>query len=76
MATYAWPAADKRTLIGARVPRVDGPQKTTGVAKYAYDINRPGMLYAKLVTSPHAKARHTAPSPRENLPRAFRVRMS
>lgn len=51
-----WPPAEKRRLIGKRIDRLDGPEKTTGTAKYSYDINRPGMLYAKLVTSPHAKA--------------------
>jgi len=51
-----WPAAEKRALIGKRIDRVDGPTKTTGAAKYSYDINPPGLLWAKLVTSPHAKA--------------------
>jgi xanthine dehydrogenase YagR molybdenum-binding subunit len=52
-----WPPADKRRLIGTRIDRIDGPAKTTGTAKYSFDINRPGMLYAKLVISPYAKAR-------------------
>src|SRR5687767_1907730 len=56
MAKVDWPAADKRSLIGKRISRIDGPLKTTGVAKYSYDINRPQMLWAKLVTSPHPKA--------------------
>lgn len=56
MAKIDWPAADKRTHIGKRIDRLDGAAKATGAAKYSYDINRPGMLWAKLVTSPHAKA--------------------
>jgi len=56
MANAKWPTADKRTLIGKRIDRVDGPLKTTGTAKYSYDVNRQGMLWAKLITSPHAKA--------------------
>jgi xanthine dehydrogenase YagR molybdenum-binding subunit len=56
MAKIDWPAADKRSLIGKRITRVDAPLKTTGAAKYSYDINRPGMLWAKVVTSPYAKA--------------------
>ncbi|HXJ55766.1 MAG TPA: xanthine dehydrogenase family protein molybdopterin-binding subunit [Verrucomicrobiae bacterium] len=56
MAKVDWPAADKRTLLGKRISRVDGPAKTTGAAKYSFDINRPGMLWAKLVTSAHPKA--------------------
>jgi len=54
-AKYAWP--DKRRLLGTRVSRVDGPQKTTGRAKYSYDITRPGMIYGKILRSPHAHAR-------------------
>jgi xanthine dehydrogenase YagR molybdenum-binding subunit len=56
MVKVDWPAQDKRTYIGKRISRIDGPLKTTGAAKYSYDINRPGMLWARLVTSPHAKA--------------------
>ncbi|MEY2408717.1 MAG: xanthine dehydrogenase YagR molybdenum-binding subunit [Verrucomicrobiota bacterium] len=56
MAKIDWPAPDKRSLLGKRISRIDAPQKTTGAAKYSYDINRPGMLWAKLVTSPHPKA--------------------
>jgi xanthine dehydrogenase YagR molybdenum-binding subunit len=56
MAKVAWPPADKRSLIGKSIDRVDGPVKTTGAAKYSYDINRPEMLWAKPVWSPHAKA--------------------
>src|SRR5256885_7692384 len=57
MAKPQWPAAEKRALIGKRISRVDGPVKTTGVAKYSFDINRPGMLWAKVVTSPHPRAK-------------------
>src|SRR5262245_53158077 len=56
MAKVDWPAPEKRVLLGKRIDRADGPAKTTGAAKYSYDINRPGMLWAKLVTSPHPKA--------------------
>lgn len=56
MAKVDWPLAGKRLHIGKRYDRVDGPQKSTGAAKYSYDINRPGMLWAKLITSTHAKA--------------------
>ena len=60
MAEYKWPDADKRTLIGKRISRVDGPDKVSGKAKYSYDINRPGMLWGKMVRCPHAHARITA----------------
>ena len=56
MANVAWPAEGERQVIGERIPRVDGPAKVTGAAKYSYDINRPDMLWGKLVTSPKAHA--------------------
>src|SRR5437868_13278180 len=60
MAKVDWPEKEKRTYIGKRISRIDGPLKTTGAAKYSFDINRPNMLWAKLVTSPYAKAEVTA----------------
>lgn len=33
-------------VIGARVPRIDGPLKTTGTARYSADYNFPGLVYA------------------------------
>lgn len=57
MVNPAWPSSDKRKLIGRRISRVDGPVKVTGTAKYTHDISRPGMLYAKILPSPHAAAR-------------------
>ena len=57
---YSWPAQDQRRIMGKRVPRIDGAMKASGRAKYSYDIARPGMLYAVLVTSPHAHAKLTS----------------
>ncbi|PYT05154.1 MAG: xanthine dehydrogenase family protein molybdopterin-binding subunit, partial [Acidobacteria bacterium] len=57
MAEYKWPDADKRTFIGKRISRIDGAQKVSGRAKYSMDINRPGMLFGKIVRSPHAHAK-------------------
>src|SRR4051812_548379 len=47
------------TAIGgaATIARRDAPEKLTGVVKYAGDIQFPGMLQARLVTSPYASAR-------------------
>lgn len=59
MAKVAWPAPDRRKNIGARISRIDAPAKTTGAAKYAYDMNLEGMLYAKIYQSPHALAKVT-----------------
>jgi len=60
MADYHWPPADKRSLIGKRISRIDGPWKASGSAKYSFDINRPGMLYGKMVLSEHAHAKLAA----------------
>ncbi|HEX8494608.1 MAG TPA: xanthine dehydrogenase family protein molybdopterin-binding subunit [Pyrinomonadaceae bacterium] len=47
----------KLSVIGKRTPRVDGRAKVTGTARYTADVRLPGMLYARLVTSPHPHAR-------------------
>lgn len=46
MATDSLPHA---SIIGAVVPRIDGPLKTTGTARYACDHNIPGLAHAVLV---------------------------
>ena len=57
MANYNWPKQGTASLIGKSHTRLDGMMKATGAAKYAYDIVRPNMLYAHVVTCdiPHAK---------------------
>ena len=57
---YDWPEAGERKLIGQRISRVDGPAKTSGKAKYTYDVKLPGMLYAMVLGSPYAHAKITA----------------
>ena len=57
MPDYRWPEKDKRNVIGKRIDRLDGMTKASGEAKFSFDIKRPGMLYAALLTSPHAHAR-------------------
>ena len=57
MADYKWPEAEKRTLIGKRISRLDGPHKVSGKAKYNSDVNRPNMLYGKVLRSPYAHAK-------------------
>jgi xanthine dehydrogenase YagR molybdenum-binding subunit len=53
----SWPPVADRSLIGKSIKRLDGPAKTQGSAKYAYDIARPGLLYGRLLGSPHPHAR-------------------
>ena len=46
---------------GARLePRIDGIEKVTGAARYAADVSRPGMLWAKVLRSPLPHARIVA----------------
>ena len=44
-------------VVGTRPPRHDAPDKLTGRALFGPDTNLPGMLYGKMVRSPHAHAR-------------------
>ena len=44
-------------IIGKPQPRVEGLSKATGKAEYTSDITFPGMLYCRLLRSPHAHAR-------------------
>ncbi len=43
--------------IGKRLDRVDALDKVTGRETYAWDMKMPGMLYSKVLLSPHARAR-------------------
>ena len=52
---HPWP--ERPAILGGSIKRLDGPLKAQGRAKYAYDLNRPGMLHARIVRSPHAHAR-------------------
>ena len=52
----SWGEASQSRLIGKRVTRLSGKEKVTGKAKYTYDINRPGMLYARILRSEVAHA--------------------
>jgi xanthine dehydrogenase YagR molybdenum-binding subunit len=51
------PPNEKLNVIGKPTPRLDGRAKVTGAAKYTADVKLPGMLYARMVTSPHPHAR-------------------
>ncbi len=44
-------------VVGTRPIRHDGYDKVTGRARYAADIHLPGMLYGKILRSPHSHAR-------------------
>ncbi|MGQ4807302.1 putative xanthine dehydrogenase molybdenum-binding subunit XdhA [Candidatus Entotheonellaceae bacterium PAL068K] len=44
-------------VVGTRPIRHDGAEKVTGQAHYGADVRLPGMLYGKILRSPHAHAR-------------------
>ena len=57
--------------VGKRVPRrIDGVQKAGGSARYTMDIQLPGMLYMRFLTSPfpHAVIKSMDTSKAEALP--------
>jgi 4-hydroxybenzoyl-CoA reductase subunit alpha len=58
------------SVIGKRVPRIDGRAKVTGEAKYAADYEFPGMLWCKILRAPyaHAKILNVDTSRAERLP--------
>src|SRR5215467_16365093 len=53
----AWDAEARLSVVGQPEPRLEGPEKVTGRARYCYDVRLPGMLHAAVVSSPHAHAR-------------------
>jgi CO/xanthine dehydrogenase Mo-binding subunit len=50
-------AGSEHGIIGASVPRKEGRDKVTGVARYVDDIRMPGMLYGATVRSKIARGR-------------------
>ena len=75
MAEYSWPTKEKSQAIGKRVKRLDGPEKSTGKAKYTYDINLKNMLIAKGLGCPHASCtiRSIDPEPAKKVPGVVEV---
>src|SRR5512140_3827248 len=47
----------KLKIVGTRPIRPDGVDKVTGRARFAADYSLPGMLFGKVLRSPHAHAR-------------------
>jgi len=43
--------------VGQPVQRVDGVAKVTGRARYAGDVELPGMIFGRCLRSPYASAR-------------------
>lgn len=64
------PPNSELRVIGKRVNRVDAVPKVTGQARYTYDVQLPGMLYARIVSStvPHARIKSIDTSAAEAYP--------
>lgn len=60
-------AAGARRAVGVGFPGREAMQKASGVARFAADLTRPGMLHAAVVRSPHAHARINGVSKNEAL---------
>jgi CO/xanthine dehydrogenase Mo-binding subunit len=45
------------TVVGQRVPKIEGAEKVTGHTPYTADVQLPGLLWGKVLRSPHAHAR-------------------
>ena len=62
-------------IVGESSPRVDAAEKVVGRARFANDIQLPGMLVGKVLRSPHAHARILSidTSRAEALPGVFAV---
>jgi len=44
-------------VVGHDAPRIDAVERVSGKAKYTVDVALPGMLYARVLRSPHPHAR-------------------
>ena len=53
----AIPFKQELTVIGRRQKRLDGFDRVSGRSVFTDDIKLPGMLQAKVLRSPHARAR-------------------
>src|SRR5918999_3250297 len=64
------PENAKLSAIGKSIPRFDAVQKVTGRARYTFDVQLPGMLYARRVVSdmPHARITSIDTSAAETYP--------
>jgi xanthine dehydrogenase YagR molybdenum-binding subunit len=55
-----WGDRTKMTYVNKAVPRVDGPLKVSGAAKYSHDIRVPNMLFGRILQAPYAAAQVTS----------------
>src|SRR5919198_5590134 len=56
----AWGPSETLQTVGQAMPRRPGFDKVTGRARYAFDVQLPGMLYGAIVRSTEARGRVVA----------------
>ncbi len=54
-----WDATVRTKIVGTAVPRIDGPAKVSGEARYTHDVAPAGLLYAAVARSTLPCARIT-----------------
>ena len=54
-----WDEQARLRLVGQPTPRITGPQRVSGSARYTVDVALPGMLHAAILRSPVAHGRVT-----------------
>jgi len=53
----AWDLGTDFSAVGKPHARLEAADKVTGRARYSFDVSFPGLIYAKMLRSPHASAR-------------------
>ncbi len=52
-----WGENEELAIVGQPTPRIDGIARASGEARYSYDVLLAGMLWARVLRSPHPNAR-------------------
>lgn len=52
----SWPAREDLRHLNHDLPRIDGPLKVTGRARYSHDVRLPGMVWGRLYLCPFPSA--------------------
>jgi xanthine dehydrogenase YagR molybdenum-binding subunit len=65
-----WGPVDGHAVLNHAIPRVDGPAKLTGKARYSHDVRLPGMLYGRVLCCPVPAARVTVDLSKVSVPGA------
>ncbi|HEY0940513.1 MAG TPA: xanthine dehydrogenase family protein molybdopterin-binding subunit [Steroidobacter sp.] len=65
-----WPTNAELQVVGRDVPRLDAVEKVTGRARFTFDVQVPGMLYARAINStvPHARIKSIDTAQAEKYP--------